>query len=179
MKPYARMEQFTINPIGTVNNTYMEPALTHQQGDLKLDEEILVETKTGKGQLSELVIDEAYAECLEGIEGFSHIMVLYWAHTLEAEKRQVKKVHPIGKKEFPKVGVFATRSPVRPNPICSTTVELVKRKGSRLIVKNLDALDGTPVLDIKFHHPSYDAPKEVIWPDWMHEVIRFFREKLK
>ncbi len=173
------METFSITPIGTVNSTYTEPALTHRDGDLNLDEEILAETRTGKGKLSEIIIDEPFAACLDGIEGFSHIMVLYWAHTLAPEKRSTKKVHPIGKKEFPLVGVFATRSPVRPNPVCSTTVELVKRSGNRLIVKNLDALDGTPVIDIKFHHPSYDAPQDVVWPEWMHRVIRFFREKLE
>lgn len=91
--------------------------------------------------------------------------MLYWSHIIGNEKREVKKVHPAGKEEFSPVGVFATRSPVRPNPICSTTVKLIERDGNVLKVRSLDALDGSPVIDIKFHHPSYDTPSDVELPD--------------
>ena len=171
--------EYLIVPIGVVRNNYNEASLTVQDQDLKLDREVLTRTKTGKGSVSEVIINEEYKECLDGIEGFSHIMVLYWADRITGEGRHVTRVHPAGKKEYPMVGVFATRGPARPNPICATTVELLGREGNTLKVKNLDALDGTPIVDIKFHHPSYDAPRDVKWPDWMCRLLNYFREELK
>jgi len=170
---------YLIKPIGVVRSSYREASLTLQDGDLKLNQDVLTRTKTNKGGISELIIKEEYKDCLDGIEDFSHIVVLYWAHGISDEKRYVPKVHPAGKKEYPKVGVFATRGPARPNPICSTTVQLLERKGNVLKVKSLDALDGSPIIDIKFHHPSYDAPPNVRWPDWMKKLINYFREELK
>jgi len=101
------------------------------------------------------------------------------AHRINDEKRYGTKVHPAGKKEYPLVGIFATRSPARPNPICITTVQLLERKENVLKVKSLDAIDGSPIIDIKFHHPSYDVPPNVKWPNWVEELINYFREELK
>ncbi|PIU67586.1 MAG: tRNA (N6-threonylcarbamoyladenosine(37)-N6)-methyltransferase TrmO [Armatimonadetes bacterium CG07_land_8_20_14_0_80_40_9] len=173
------MQDYLLKPIGVVRSNYKEASLTLQDQDLELNQEILTKTKTGKGSISELIIKEEYKDCLDGIEDFSHIMVLYWSHLINEEKRYVTKVHPAGKQEYPLVGVFATRSPVRPNPICVTTVELLERKENVLKVKSLDALDGSPIIDIKFHHPSYDAPSNVKLASWMEELINYFREKLK
>ncbi|MFO7798075.1 MAG: tRNA (N6-threonylcarbamoyladenosine(37)-N6)-methyltransferase TrmO [Promethearchaeati archaeon] len=173
------VENFVIKPIGIVRSNYREASLKYQNRDLKLDEDILSRSKTGKDQISELIIYETYEECLEGIEDFSHIIVLYWSHTVGEEARSVYKVHPAGKNEFPMVGVFATRSPIRPNPICSTTVELLERDGRVLKVIGLDALDRSPIIDIKFHHPSYDSPSNVELADWMEELLDFFRNKTK
>jgi tRNA (adenine37-N6)-methyltransferase len=170
-------EYYQIKPIGFVRSHYREASLTSHNQDLKLDEKILTETKSGKGSISEIIINKEYEDCLDGIEGFSHIMVLYWPHQVKDQDRKMMKVHPGGLKEFPLVGVFATRSPVRPNPICATTVELIERNKNILKVKSLDALDGTPIIDIKFHHPSYDSPSNVVWPDWMKKLIHYFREK--
>jgi len=170
---------YLIKPIGVVRSSYREASLTLQDKDLQLDQEILTRTKTGKGNISELIINEEYKDCLDGIEDFSHIMVLYWADRIDDEGRNVTKVHPAGKKEYPLVGIFATRAPARPNPICATTVELLERKENVLKVKSLDALDGSPIIDIKFHHPSYDAPPNVKWPGWMEKLMNYFREELK
>jgi len=170
---------YSIKPIGVVRSSYREASLTIRDQDLELNQEILTRTKTGKGNVSELIINEEYKDCLDGIEDFSHIMVLYWAHRMNDEGRNITKVHPAGKKEYPLVGVFATRAPARPNPICATTVELLERKENVLKVKSLDALDGSPIIDIKFHHPSYDAPPNVKWPDWVKELMSYFREELK
>lgn len=173
------MESYVVKPVGVVRSKYRDASLTVQGQDLQLNEENLTKTKTGKGQISELVIRKEFEDCLNGIEGFSHIVVLYWAHRIPNEKREITKIHPAGKEEYPLVGTFATRSPARPNPICSTTVELVERKGNVLKVKNLDALDGSPIIDIKNSVPSYDAPSDVKWPDWMKKLLKFFREELK
>lgn len=90
-----------------------------------------------------------YSEGLDGIENLNHIYVLYWMNRLGGEDRKTLRVHPRGDKDKPLTGVFALRSPMRPNPIGLTRVELVKREGNNLFVKGLDALDGSPIIDIK------------------------------
>ncbi|MCD6530544.1 tRNA (N6-threonylcarbamoyladenosine(37)-N6)-methyltransferase TrmO [Candidatus Bathyarchaeota archaeon] len=117
------------------------------------------------GDRAKIVLAEELAEGLEGIEGFSHIYVIFWLHKVEDHERRVLKVHPRGIRDLPLVGVFATRSPMRPNPIGLTLVELVERRGNVLIVRGLDALDGTPVLDIK-PFVSETAGMESRLPDW-------------
>jgi len=91
-----------------------------------------------------------FAEGLEGIEAPEHLTVLYWMHRLRPEDRKRLRVHPRGDPKRPKQGVFALRSPMRPNPIGLSTVKLVRRDGLDLYVKDLDALDGAPVIDIKY-----------------------------
>ncbi len=86
---------------------------------------------------------------LKGIENSQHLWILYWFHQLPEEKRKVMEVHPHGNSREPKKGVFATRSPARPNPIGLTKVQLVRREDNILTVKGLDALIDSPVLDIK------------------------------
>ncbi len=94
---------------------------------------------------------------------------------LECEEgRYHPKVHPGGRKDYPLVGVFATRLPARPNPICVTTAELLERKGNVLKVRGLDAVDGSPLVDIKPHLPSYDAPSNVRLPDWVKALTSYF-----
>ena len=114
---------------------------------------------------SKVVLAEEFAEGLDGIEGFSHIYVIFWLHKVKNRERRVLKVHPRGRRDLPSVGVFATRSPMRPNPIGLTLVELVERKGNVLVVRGLDAFDGTPVLDIK---PciSETVGRKFRFPDW-------------
>jgi len=86
---------------------------------------------------------------LEGIESQNHLWILYWMHALPAEKRKRLRVHPRGDRTQPKRGVFALHSPCRPNPIGMTRVRLIRREENRLLVEGLDAVDGSPVLDIK------------------------------
>ena len=124
---------------------------------------------------SEIIIDDALEGVLDGIEEFSHIIVLYWAHFAPAEKRSTTRVHPMGNKGFPLVGVFATRGPVRPNSILATVARLVERKGNILRVTGLDALDGSPVLDIKPYYPERRL-KGVRVPDWMREINDKFND---
>jgi len=91
-----------------------------------------------------------FSEALSGIDDLAHLTVLYWMHRLAPEDLQRFRVHPRGDRTRPRKGVFALRSPMRPNPIGVTTVTLVRREGLRLYVEGLDALDGAPVLDIKY-----------------------------
>lgn len=161
-----------LKPIGIVRTELSELPLAFRDGDLEFRPETLV--KTAKENISELILNEDFVECLDGIEEFSHIIVLYWAHQIPEEGRHLAKVHPGGRKDYPLVGVFATRSPVRPNPICVTTVKLVERNGNVLRVKGLDAVNGSPVIDIKPHLPSSDAPLNVKLPDWVKALTSYF-----
>ena len=78
----------------------------------------------------------------------------------------------MGRNDLPLVGVFATRSPARPNPICVTTVRLLERKANVLKVDDLDAVDGSPLLDIKPYTPSSEAADEVRLAGWMTQMRR-------
>jgi len=114
---------------------------------------------------SRIIIDEALTEALESLDKYSHIIVIYWLHKAYIRKYSIK-VHPRGDKSLPLVGLFASRSPHRPNPLGKKTVRLVKREGNVLWVKGLDAIDGTPVIDIKPFIPGYDSPDEATVPEW-------------
>jgi len=97
-----------------------------------------------------------YEAGLEGLDGFSHLIIVAYLHRIPLEGRATLKVKPrkwvklgIPEAEIPEVGVFATDSPYRPNPIAITIVRLLGRSGRILHVSELDLFDGTPVLDIK------------------------------
>ena len=97
--------------------------------------------------ISKIVIDKKYADGLAGIEDWSHLYVIFWMDRISDEKKTL--LCPGSEPNIPTVGIFATRAPVRPNPIGLTLAELMKREGNVLVVKGVDALDGTPVLDLK------------------------------
>jgi len=118
-----------------------------------------------KGNVSEIVFRENLEDALVGIEDFSHIFVIFWMHEISKEDRRTMKVHPRGRRDMPLLGAFATRTPLRPNPIGLTAVELLEVEGNVATVRGLDAFDGTPVLDIKpFDH--WDVPEDASVPEW-------------
>ena len=94
-----------------------------------------------------------YEEALEGIEGCRRIVIVCWLHLAG---RSTLKVHPRGDPGKPLTGVFATRSPLRPNPLAIYTAELLEVRGTTLLVRGVDAVDGTPVIDIRPHAPRLD-----------------------
>ena len=116
--------------------------------------------------VSEIVINSSLTEALDGLEAFSHIIVLYWMHRA-ASREAPLKIHPRGRQELPLVGFFATRSPNRPNPLGKTTARLLQRQGNILRVEGLDAIDGTPVIDIKPYIPGYDSVADTKVPQWI------------
>ena len=162
-----------IRPVGVVRGGASQPILAYRSGEIHMGD-IHAPQDDSAWQEPEIVIFDEYAECLDGIEEFSHVLVLYWSHMAAERGRGVKKVHPAGQKDLAKVGVFSTRSPARPNPICATTVALLAREGNVLKVWGLDAIDGSPVLDLKPHLPSFDAPDDVKLADWMVELMHRF-----
>jgi tRNA-Thr(GGU) m(6)t(6)A37 methyltransferase TsaA len=140
----------TLKPIGVVRNEVKQP-IRHGWGEI----------------VSEIVVDSDLTEALDNLDEFSHLIVLYWMHELPAGRRLPLKVHPMGKSELPLVGRFATRSPSRPNPVGQATVELLERRANILKVKGLDAIDGTPVIDIKPYLPGYDSANDARVPLWI------------
>ncbi len=103
---------------------------------------------TEKEDIMKIIVYPQYAEGLEGIEALDFIYVLYWMDRLSEKDRTILRVHPRGDKSKPLRGVFSLRSPMRPNPIGLARVKLIKREGNIVLVKGLDALDGSPVIDI-------------------------------
>ena len=140
----------SLTPIGVVKNSINEPGADDRQT-----------------AVCEIVVNEDLKEALNRIEEFSHIIVLYWMHKVAPSRRLVMRVHPRGRQDLPLVGVLATRSPARPNPIGVSTVKLLERRDNVLKVMGLDAVDGTPVLDIKPYIPGYDSPAKAKTPGWV------------
>lgn len=167
--------EMTLRPVGLVQSKIKTPMLQAGEGGIELKERIerireYHEKVTNT--LSEVVIYPEWEELLQGIEGFSHVLVLYWPHLIEPERRKLKKVHPMGRKDLPQQGIFATCSPARPNPILVSAVPLVERIGNVLKVKGLDAVDGSPVLDIKPYVQSYWGAERTTVPAWMKQIHR-------
>ncbi len=117
---------------------------------------------------SELVIDKQYKEALTGLAEYSHLVVIYWMH--DVKTCDMKHV-PQGKvDEVPEVGIFACRCAQRPNPIGVSTVELVEINDNIVVVKGLDVISDTPILDIKPYTPQYDAVADAKVPDWVNKL---------
>ena len=109
-----------------------------------------------------------FQEALLGLEGFSHINVFYWFHKNDsAEKRSILQVHPRGEPSNPRTGVFATHSPVRPNLIAFSLCRILSIVGGIIHVDKIDAVDGSPVIDIKCYIPPSVAPDDVRLPNWV------------
>ena len=119
------------------------------------------------GELSKVKIFPEFCEGLEHLESFSHIIVLYWLHLRDKEnERGTLRVVPRRHPGAPLVGVFASRSPSRPNPVGFCVTELMRIEDCVLIVKGLDAFGGSPIIDIKPYLPRADAVPNARVPEW-------------
>jgi tRNA-Thr(GGU) m(6)t(6)A37 methyltransferase TsaA len=147
----SKFPEMTLKAIGVVHNGFPKPPIPRSDWEKVT---------------AEIVIDESLTEALDGIEDFSHIIVLFWMHRLR-EKQPSLKQRPRGQLDRPLKGLFALRTPNRPNPIGKTTARLLERRGNILVVEGLDALDGSPVLDIKPYLPGYDSAAEASVPGWI------------
>jgi tRNA-Thr(GGU) m(6)t(6)A37 methyltransferase TsaA len=105
-----------------------------------------------------------YVDGLRDLDGFSHLILLYEFHRARRSELLVTPFLSSGKK-----GVFSTRAPTRPNPIGLSVVELVKVEGGKVHIRNVDMLDGTPLLDIKPYVPDFDAAEDVR-TGWMEDA---------
>ncbi len=139
-----------LKPIGIVHSPYKRVGEPPRQGH-------------NSETISEIEVFEEFAEGLQDIEGFSHIVVIYWFHKSQGYALMVK---PPGEDRLH--GLFSTRSPQRPCPLGLTVVGLVARNKNTLEVRGLDAIDGTPVLDIKPYIPwSHEqGPVKIGWLEY-------------
>jgi tRNA-Thr(GGU) m(6)t(6)A37 methyltransferase TsaA len=148
------MDDVEARPIGVVRCTVAEPR-DDDWGDV----------------VSELHLDQDLAPGLVGVEQFSHALVIFWMHrsSFDADADLVRR--PRGRQDMPELGIFAQRAKHRPNPIGVTAVRVVARKGAVLTVKGLDAIDGTPVLDVKPYVPAFDTRADATVPEWMQRLM--------
>lgn len=129
-----------LKPIGIIHSPYKTRAEAPPQG---------------KSDILEIEIFKEYEEGLKDIETFSHLHVIYWMH--KSKDYSLLITTPWDTKLH---GLFATRTPNRPNPLGHSVVELIERKGNILKVRGLDAIEGTPVIDIKPYVPRIDVKPE-------------------
>lgn len=112
-------------------------------------------------------IKEDYLKALNGIQDFSHIHILWWANGFDEEEyRAVLETQKPYKNAPDVMGLFATRSPVRPNPIMMTAAALLRLDGGKLRIAYIDAEPGTPVIDIKPYYPCFDFVTTAATPSW-------------
>jgi tRNA-Thr(GGU) m(6)t(6)A37 methyltransferase TsaA len=124
-----------------------------------------------QGERTFLEIRPELAPALDGLADFSHVWVLYWFHGNDRpEERATLKVHPRRDPANPLTGVFATRAPVRPNLIGLSACRIIKLTGNVLEVADLDAQDGSPLLDLKPYIPPGDSIPEARTPEWVKRL---------
>jgi tRNA-Thr(GGU) m(6)t(6)A37 methyltransferase TsaA len=127
------MSDFELTRVGTVRSALTDPAVAPKQGDEGAPE-------------ASIVFEQRVRPALDGIQVGDEVLVLTWFHLA---KRAVLQVHPRGDVSRPVQGVFATRSPDRPNPIGLHRVEVISLEAGHMQVSDLEAIDGTPVIDVK------------------------------
>jgi tRNA (adenine37-N6)-methyltransferase len=143
----------TYKPIGVVHSPFKEP------------KNVPIQAAASDGAEGTIEVYPQYAEGLTDLEGFSHLILLYHFHQVKSSSLMVKpfldhKLH----------GVFATRSPARPNPIGISTVQLIHIESNTLHIQDIDIIDGTPIIDIKSYVPEFDCRKTAKI-GWFHDKI--------
>ncbi len=149
------MNAITLRPVARVKNTRKD-----QSDDFwgSITSEIELES-------------DVPADAFNGIEEFSHLEVIFYFDKADPANA-VYKYHPRGNKNWPETGIFAQRKKDRPNSIGLTIAELINREGNKIRVRNLDAIDGTPVLDIKPVFKEFLPAGDIRQPAWSHELMR-------
>lgn len=147
--------QYSIKPVAFVNNTRKE-ILDDNWGSI----------------ISTIELVETISECsLKGINEFSHLEIIFYFDKVLDDKIQYEARHPRNNKDYPEVGIFAQRGKNRPNKLGVTIVELVEVNNRVLIVKGLDAIDGTPIIDIKPVMKEFLPKGEVSQPNWSSSLM--------
>ncbi|MBI5825455.1 MAG: SAM-dependent methyltransferase [Chloroflexi bacterium] len=132
-----------------------------------------VEDDNWGGVVSVIELDAAFGEeALFQIESFSHVEIFFAFHLVTNEKIETGARHPRNNTAWPKAGIFAQRGKNRPNRLGATICKVIKREGRQLFVQGLDAIDGTPVLDIKPVMKEFLPREEVTQPEWASELMK-------
>ena len=150
------MREIIMNPIGYVRNA------VQSRKDVSWGEDV-----------STIVLNEEYHSGLKGLEDFTHVIILYYLDKAAYQKEKHLQRRPQNREDMPLVGIFSQRGKDRPNQIGMTSVRIVSVDGAALTVKGLDAIDGTPVLDIKPYYPVYDK-KDAAVPEWVDRLMAHY-----
>ena len=148
------MKNIIISPVATVKNN------VHEKKDISWGEDTSV-----------IILNDEYISGLKGLEDFSHCIIIFYLDKANYEKEKHLQRRPQNRSDMPLVGIFSQRGKDRPNKIGMTAVEIVSVSDSELVVKGLDAVDGTPVLDIKPYYPVYDK-KDATVPEWTDRLMK-------
>ena len=149
-EPFPELPEITVRPIGYVKNGVKEPRTEWAE------------------VVSRVIVRPDLEDALLGLQAWSHIVVVFWPHLIPPEVLGSKhRLHPRDDPDNPLQGVLATRSQIRFNPLLMTAVRLLSVKGNVLRVQGLDAIDGTPVLDVKPYMPRFDSVPEATMPEWV------------
>ena len=154
-------ERFEVTPIGFVHGGRREP-IDDDWGAV----EATIVLDAGRFQ----------PDVLAGLDQFSHVDVVFLFHLVDPSSVNLGARHPRGREDWPKVGILAQRAKARPNRIGVTTCELVGVDGLEVRVRGLDAIDGTPVLDLKPYMTDFGPRTEVREPDWARELMQAYWE---
>ena len=171
----GNMETLHLSPIGVVRSDLKTPMPAPDQSNQSLNERmatIRAYRQRVATVVCDLVIDPQWEDLLDGIEAFSHILVLYWPHLVDPARRRVRKIHPMGRSDLPLQGILATCSPARPNPVLVSAVPLVARQANVLTVKRLEAVDGSPIIDVKPYSRGYMQVDDLKQPPWLERIQR-------
>jgi tRNA-Thr(GGU) m(6)t(6)A37 methyltransferase TsaA len=144
------METIVLTPIGYVQNA----------------RQVLADDEWGEVVSTVELVDSLPAEALDGIETFSHVEVIFYFHRVEENSIVTAARHPRNNPAWPRVGIFAQRGKNRPNRLGATVARVVRRDGRTLLLAGLDAVDGTPVLDIKPVMREFLPREPVVQPEW-------------
>ena len=149
------MDDIVMRPIGFVTSTRAVPEDDHWDSETS----------------SITLTDDLSGEALLGLDSFSHAVVVYVLDRAAWDPAKQSR-HPRGNTEWPRVGILAQRAKDRPNRIGVTTCRIVSVEGRTVRLAGFDAIDGTPVLDIKPHMVEYGPRGEVYQPEWATELMR-------
>ena len=123
--------------------------------------------------ISAIMLEEPYRSGLKGLEAFSHAIILFFLDQARYDRDQHLQRRPQNREDMPLVGIFAQRGKDRPNRIGMTAVEVLSVSDDSLTVRGLDAVDGTPVLDIKPYYPVYDRRNATV-PEWVDRLMQHY-----
>jgi tRNA-Thr(GGU) m(6)t(6)A37 methyltransferase TsaA len=133
---------------------------------------ITEQTDENWGQvISRVLLQPEYTGALSGLEDFSHAIIITCLHQAKYEKEKHLRRRPRGLESMPEVGIFSQRAKDRPNPIGVTAVKIINVGDDYIEVQGLDAVNGTPVLDIKPYYPQYDRIDSPEVPPWVNRLM--------
>ena len=149
---------YTIEPIGHVRGGRADP----------------VDDDWGESLATIELADRFEAEALMGLDAFSHAEIIYLFDKVADDKIEMGARHPRGREDWPRIGIFAQRGKNRPNRLGVTIAEIVEVNGISVTVRGLDAIDGTPVIDIKPVMSGFQPRGNLREPDWAHEIMEAY-----